>query len=972
MLGLTAGLGAILVGSILDAETQGRPAKKTIDFNRDVRPILAKSCWPCHGPDPEPLKKTGDMRLDSFAGATQDRGGYRAIEPGKPEKSEMIARISDEARRMPPAASGLKPLTKQEQDILRTWIAEGAEYRAHWAFVPPKPPAIPKTKNDKWIRNPIDAFVLEQLEDAKLAPEPEADRSTLLRRASLTLTGLPPSPSELDAFLADTKPGAYERAVDRLLNSPRYGENQARYWLDAVRYADTHGLHIDNERAVYPYRDWVVRAFNEDLPFDQFTTWQLAGDLLPSPTLDQKIATGYIRMNPTTNEGGVIEEEFLAKNTMDRVDTTSTIFLGVTLGCAKCHDHKYDPFTMKDYYGMYAFFNSTTDPVLDGNLKLHQPVMKAPTSDQAKRLEAMTKQIEALIAKKPIASARTWAATSAPQLPAASTWETAGPYSEKDFDSAFATAFEPERPDAKVEWKKIGLEVDKPLAFGGKMNTATYVRGVLHLDVARKVPARISSDDGVKVWLGGKLIHENKVLRGLQQSYDMVTLDLPAGDTQILIKVVNSGGGDGVFIGFGDERDRQLSRAFDLGRKATLTAAESRELTDLYYRLGPENADAKAFRAATAQRAKLDEEIPYTYIAEEMKKPRETRILKRGNYATPGDLIDRMVPASLGALPPNAPKNRLGLAKWLTDPKNPLVARVFVNRVWQQHFGRGLVESAEDFGSRGEWPTHPELLDYLAIRFVQDGWSLKRLHRLIVTSASFRQAGTASPDKRAKDPLNKLISRGPRFRLDAEVIRDTALYVSGLLVERPGGHGDKVYQPSGLWEAIAYPISDTAKYVQDHGDALHRRSLYLFWKRTSPPPTMLLFDAPMRESCVVRRSATNTPTQALATLNETGFVEAARAFAQRILKAPAKGDAGRLTTAFRLALGRKPGPEETKAMLDLLASERADFGKSRDSAVKLLSIGESKRDVSLDPVAHASWMTVCSVILNLDEAMTQH
>lgn len=965
---LSIGVLTCALGVALSSPAQAPKKKRTVDFNRDVRPILAKSCWTCHGPDPEPLKKTGNMRLDSFAGATEDRGGYKAIVPGNPDKSKMLSRIAaDEESRMPPVASGLKALSKEEQAILRTWIAEGAEYRTHWAFVPPKPVPLPAVRNKAWPRNPVDLFILQQLEEAKLQPEPQADPATLVRRVSLTLTGLPPTPAEIDAYLGDTEPGAYERLVDRFLSSPRYGEHQARYWLDAVRYADTHGLHIDNERAVYPYRDWVVRAFNEDLPFDQFATWQLAGDLLKNPTTEQKIATGYVRMNPTTNEGGVIEAEVLAMNTMDRVDTTSTVFLGVTMGCAKCHDHKYDPFTTKDYYSMYAFFNSTKDAPLDGNARIHEPVMKAPTSAQSAQLAKWSKQIADILDTTNLEDAKKWAETSAPELPQVGPWELAGPIEYKTFDEAY------DQEADQTVWKPVKIEIDKPIAFAGKANTSTYVRSTLTVKKGGKVEARVSSDDGIKLWLNGKLIHSNKVFRALRQSVDTVNLDLQTGSNALVAKVVNGGGEDGFFISIGDATTRMLSRAHELSQVASLKEAERIELKRLYRSLGPESAAAKSYRKLTAEHKALEDAIPVTYVAEELPVPRDAFVLKRGSYATPGEKVARAVPRALGALPANAPKNRLGLAKWITDPKNPLTSRVFVNRVWQQHFGRGLVASAEDFGSRGDWPTHPELLDYLAVRFMQEGWSLKQLHRLILTSAAWRQSATASQAKRAQDPDNRLYSRGPRFRLDAEVVRDTALYVSGLLIEHPGGKGDKPYQPAGLWEAIAYPISDTARYMQDHGDALYRRSLYLFWKRTSPPPTMLLFDAPMRDACVVRRSTTNTPTQALATLNETGFVEAARAFAERTLKANRSADSTqRLAYAFRVALGRKPTKEEQAVLLDLLKTEMATYKASPEAATKALAIGEKKRDSALNPAEHAAWMVVCNLILNLDETLTQH
>jgi hypothetical protein len=947
----------------------GGKQERRIDFNRDVRPILSRHCWPCHGNDKEALQLTGNLRLDTFEGATSDRYGRKAVFPGHPEKSMMLARISaEEGVRMPPKSSGIEPLTAEQRETLRLWIEQGAVYRGHWAFEPPKMPALPSVENAKWARNPIDRFILSRLEKEDLGPEKEADRTTLIRRVTLALTGLPPTPAEVQAFLSDRRPDAYERLIDRLLSNPRYGENQARYWLDAVRYADTHGLHIDNERAIFPYRDWVVRAYNADLPFDKFATWQLAGDLLPHPDLDQMIATGYVRMNPTTAEGGVIEAEVLANNTFDRVDTTATIFMGLTMGCAKCHDHKYDPLTIKDYYRMYAFFNSTQDPALDGNLRLHQPVMKAPTPDQQAGLAKLRKEMDTLVSQVDLEGARSWLASHVAAPPAVGSWEISGPYAAESFDRAYDQDFGPEQPgkSSPAGWKSVEIKdgVAKA-ALVNKDNAAAYIRTSITAAADSTFTLRLGSDDAIKVWLNGRSVHANKVLRALAPNQDSLELRLAAGKNDLLVKVVNAGGGDGLFFSISDERSKRLNAAKELLAKGERVS----EALSAYLELGPDSALATSYRKALAAYRKLDEEIPFTYIAKELPRPRPTYVLKRGSYATPGEQVDRNVPEVFGGWKPGRPRNRLGFAQWLFDPGNPLTARVYVNRVWQQHFGSGLVRSPEDFGSRGEWPSHPELLDYLAVRFVKEGWSLKRLHRLILTSAAYRQSSGASRAKRAKDPLNTLLSRGPRFRLDAEVLRDQALYLSGLLVERPGGRGDKPYQPPGLWEAIAYPISDTARYVQDQGEALYRRSIYLFWKRTSPPPAMLIFDAPMREACVVQRSRTNTPTQALVSLNETGFVEAARKFAERVLMTK-KGDAARLNYAFRLALARSPRAEESAILLDLKADRHVHYRSNVEAATKLLRSGESKWNEGLDPAELAAWTLVCNALLNLDETMT--
>jgi hypothetical protein len=685
---------------------------------------------------------------------------------------------------MPPKDAGVSALTKDQIATLRTWIAQGARYEEHWSFVPPTLPKFPLVSNPKWARNLIDTFILEKLDKAGLKPEPEADKDTLALRAAQTLTGLPPTPTELDDFRKDVKPAAYERYVDRLMAKPEYGEHQARYWLDAVRYGDTHGLQLDNERAIYPYRDWVINAFNNDLPFDQFAKWQLAGDLLPNPTTDQLVATGYVRMNLTTNEGGAIPEEFLARNTFDRVDTTSTAFLGLTVGCAKCHDHKYDPIKQDDYYGLYAYFDSTQDEPLDGNIALPPPVIQATTKQQERQLATIDKEMS--------------------------------------------------------------------------------------------------------------------VLKGDQDPFSVA----------------------------------------------------------LYRRLAK-------------KRNHIADQAPMTLIARELAAPRPTFILKRGQYDQKGAPVTRHIPPALGKMPQGLPNNRLGFAGWLTEPSNPLVARVFVNRLWQQHFGTGIVKTVEDFGNQGEWPQNQALLDYLAIKFVKNGWSVKKLNRLIVTSAAFRQSSRITPQKLSKDPENRLTSRGPRYRLDAEVIRDKALDVAGLLVEKIGGHGVKPYQPEGIWESSSDPASSTHVYVRDKGSDIYRRSLYLFWKRTSPPPVMVTLDAPLRDTCIVRRSSTDTPLQALTILNETAFLESSRMLALRVLGSSGT-DGQRLDRLFDLTLGRRPRPAELKLLQASLARYRQSYRNNRPAAEQLLHVGDAPQSNSIPASEQATWMIVCSTLVNTDEFITQH
>jgi hypothetical protein len=874
---------------------------------------------------------------------------------------------------MPPKDSGVPALTDAQKDILRRWIASGAKYETHWSLIPPKKPALPHVSNYAWVKNPIDRFVLSRLDKAGLKPEPEADRHTLAMRASITLTGLQPRPDLVERFVRDPRPDAYERFVDQLLESPAYGEHQARYWLDAVRYGDTHGLHLDNERVIYPYRDWVVRALNSDLPFDQFTVWQLAGDMLPNPTVDQLIATGYIRMNPTTNEGGAIEAEFQAKNTFDRVDTTSTVFMGLTVACSRCHDHKYDPIKQKEYYGLFAFFNSTADKPLDDNAQLPAPAMRAPDPDQDRQLKAYVKYLEEVQAKTPESEAIAWLKFARKPMPTPSKWEVSPAYAGANFDEAYDKVFDPETDKATtIEWKEIKYKMGDALpGVISKENASAYVRATVNMASAGEVPLTASSDDAIKIWVNGKLIHANKVLRGINQSYEQIVLKLNAGENTLLFKVTNGFGPDGFMARFGDALSDRINTMYTLWTSGDPKLRKSAELQDLYLEAGPESPAALEYRRAKKARDDFESTLPMTLIAQELATPREAYVLRRGEYSLPTDKVNRGLPAALGSWNPNQPLNRLGLANWLVDKKNPLTARVFVNRVWQNHFGIGIVKTAEDFGSQGEYPVNPALLDYLAVTFMENGWSMKKLHRLMVTSAAFRQKSSADKAKLTKDAENRLVSRGPRYRLDAEVIRDKALEASGLLVDKMGGKGFKPYQPDGIWEAIAFVESNTSRYAKDNSEDIYRRSLYLFWKRTSPHPVMLAFDAPMREACTVRRFRTNTPLQALVSLNEPAFLEAARNLAQRVLQEEVE-DSEILNRAFQYTLARQPTEKERALMTAALNRYRQKYAADVPGAIKLLSVGDSNRDKGVKPDELASWMMICSTLMNTDEFLTQH
>jgi hypothetical protein len=796
------GLGALVYGAFspVGSLSQPEPARKAslppLNFNRDVKPILSEHCFRCHGPDAGSV--AAGLRLDTFDLATKSRDGRRGIVPGKPAESLLWMRINHPVPevQMPPMNSGVARLSPAQKRIIHRWILGGAKYQEHWAFVPPKMPALPAVSNPKWARNDIDRFVLAALDRSKLKPEPEADKRTLIRRASLALTGLPPSPEEIRLFLSDSSPQAYEKAVDRLLASPRYGENQARYWLDAVRYGDTHGLHLDNERAIYPYRDWVVSAYNRDLPFNEFAVEQLAGDLLPNPTIDQLVATGYVRMNPTTAEGGAIEEEFLAKNTFDRVDTTSTVFLGLTVACARCHDHKYDPIRQKDYFQLYAFFNSTADNPLDGNELAPAPAIRAATPEQAAQLSSMRTRLEEIESAISLDSALDWLNHTWVAPLKLEALQKSPVYEAKSFEEAFATVQAPERGDP-VTWAALNNPLTQPVGIVGKENAAVYVRGVIRVPSARTVRIRFGSDDGAKVWLNGTQVFELKGPRGIPAQLDEFDLNLTGGLNAVLIKLVNGGGGDALVVKLATDGEERMDAMARLWKSGATAKRDPKALVRFFLAESDSAPNGAEWRDLSRRADEFEQSIPLTLIAKELSKPREARIMRRGEYNLKGALVQRALPASLGALPKEAPRNRLGFARWLSSDRNPLVARVYVNRIWQQHFGVGIVRTAEDFGAQGEWPTNPELLDYLAVRFKQDGWSTKALHRHIVTSATFRQRSSVDKLKLEKDPENRLNSRGPRFRLPAEVIRDRALLTGGLLVEKQGGRGFGPTNPTG-------------------------------------------------------------------------------------------------------------------------------------------------------------------------------
>jgi hypothetical protein len=939
-----------------------------LEYDRDVRPILSENCFPCHGQDAR--KRMAGLRLDI--------PGHTALTPGRSETSAVYQRISapDPARRMPPAFSNHR-LTGEQIATLKRWIDEGAVYTRHWSFIPPKRPALPNVTARQWVRQPIDAFILQRLETEGLRPSADAAPATWLRRVSLTLTGLPPTPEEIDRFSADARSHgerAYEAAVDRLLASPRYGERMAMDWLDVAHYADTHGFNNDSARSMWRWRDWVIDAFNSNLPYNRFLTEQLAGDLLPNPTLSQRIATGFLRNGVINSEGGIIEEEYRVEYVTDRVRTLGMAWLGLTLECAHCHDHKFDPITQKDHYRFFAFFNNIPELGEDGRVANAVPMIPAPTAEQQQRMRILESAIAALEPK---------AARAIPEQPTAAPQDASLHVSCCQAPDAETEAVPMSRraPFTFSLWVRPDGEASGPLL--STMNYATnpasteYGRGIefrlengeLEFRWADRFPAysiRVRSE-GAQV-RAGQWTHLTLVYAGVQSNDDLRTraawVRMFANGEEVGTRVLNDG------LSLPDSKSKPSPTKFRIGwdNAGSRFRGKFQELAVWPRALAPSEIEPLSGAAAGERLTELRAELfalrrnaPTVMVMEETM-PRETHVLLRGAYNAPGDKVEAAVPEDLlGAWPAGAPRNRLGLAQWLTSPEHPLTARVVVNRFWQQIFGQGLVRTSDNFGMQGEFPSHPELLDWLARDFIDSGWNVKALLKRILLSATFRQDSAATPELVAKDPENRLLARGPRFRLPAEVLRDQALAVSGLLKNRLGGPSVFPYQPDDLYKGVVvaadYPGT---KYVMSKGDDLHRRSMYTFWKRTLPHPVMTVFDAPDREFCIVRRSTTNTPLQALTLLNNPIFVEAARHLAERSIQEGGSTEEARIAYAFRLATGRPPDPAEAKLLADrlhhLLATYTAD-----PAAARALADGAPEL---------AAYTALANIILNLDEVLT--
>jgi len=990
-----------------------------VDFQRDIRPVLSDNCFACHGPDSQ--TRMAELRLDRKDDAFAPRKTGAAIVPGNPDASLLYQRITDPkpARRMPPLHSH-KTLTDEQKATLRRWIAQGASWREHWSFTAPTRPAMPSVKDKSWPRNPIDHFILAKLESNGLRPASQADRRTLIRRATLDLTGLPPSPGEVDAFLNDTSPDAYEKLLDRLFASPHYGEHRGRYWLDAARYGDTHGVHIDNYREMWPYRDWVIQAYNRNLPFDQFTIEQIAGDLLPNHTMDQQIASGFHRCNVTTNEGGVIVEEVEAIYAKDRVDTTGAVWLGLTIGCAACHDHKFDAILQKDFYSLAAFFRNTTQRAMDGNIPDTPPIIIVPREEDRPRLSQIRNEESAIREKLrdlrqstisfpdpplpsrpfPIDEMFVLTPERVPLSKGVTLDDQALHFADKaDLEIPGFTAIQADQPFTLAVrfWMPKG---DDTITVASQVNPRENGRGWTIEIGGRVALVRLTGDRNRTITIRAAHVEQiapgtwnhlvitydgSREQSGLSMYLNGVTIPTQgAGDVNVELRgelaprsPLKLGGG----LGGGAISDfRVYNRALNEDEAHLLFQwpklhAGDRDALRLYYTIHhlPAWGELAAKLPPLAEERRAIRKLGgVTHVMHEKADSMPSaNILYRGMYDQPRDKVDADVPSALPPMDASLPRNRLGLARWLVDPANPLTARVTVNRFWQEVFGTGLVKTAEDFGSQGFAPTHPELLDWLAVEFRESGWDMQKFYKSLLLSATYRQAAQATPEKLAKDPENKLLSRGPRFRLDGELVRDYALASSGLLVPTIGGPSVKPYQPDNIWEAVAMNSSNTRFYKRDDGDKLYRRSMYTFWKRSAPPASMEIFNAPSRENCSVRRERTNTPLQALVTMNDVQFIEAARYLAQRALQAyPREFD--RQLDFVTLHLVARPFGEKERSIASRAWRDYLSYYDSHpEEARKLLQTGEMKANPSLAPAEFAALTMVVNQIMNLDEVLNK-
>jgi Protein of unknown function (DUF1553)/Protein of unknown function (DUF1549)/Planctomycete cytochrome C/Concanavalin A-like lectin/glucanases superfamily len=1075
-------------------------SREHLDFNQDVQPILASNCFSCHGPDPEMRK--ADLRLDLEESAFRKRPGKPdAIVPGHPESSELVRRIEskDPHYLMPRSAQGdAKPMKPEEIAVLKQWVAGGAHYRPHWAFEKPSRPAMPQAQATSWAKTPIDLFILRRLTKEGLHPSPEADKRTLIRRVTLDFTGLLPTPEEVDNFVQDSSPQAYERLVDRLLASPAYGEQRARYWMDYARYADTYGLHYDNNRYIWAYRDYLIKSFNANKPFDQFAKEQIAGDLLPPSNLDQIIASGWVRSGVSSNEGGTIPEELRVNIARERTEAYGAAFLGLTVGCAVCHDHKYDPTTQKDFYQLSAFFNNINEEPFNGDKPNWAPVVRIPkpvnleaynriVAERApllRQLNSLRMEDRALVQHwvdsrlnpaQPVSSDKLQLRLRLDEGGGEVLRNSAPDANPKTFPIG---KFKPQWgettwlwPDfrmdtsTRIELGQFGdFEWSQPFSSGGwfmlrsapnftsstvsgallsKMDSTQHdrgwdmaaERGIISVELVDqapkeqpipekpkkgapkvKTPKVVTPKDTTPMW-AIKVATVKPLPTNGQWDHLFVTYDGSGRAAGVKIYVNGAPVATKIISDTLAHKTVRTSAPLQLGRKSpdaqpardtryqdlrlyarTLTPEEAKRLpfedyvsevtskptsqwdrdqwhavTEFYFANVDESAKAIAIRVQQmdAELDKLSQGGEVSLVAEEKPSVAYANILTRGIYTARKERVEADTPHFLPPLPPGRPHNRLALADWTVSPDNPLTARVTVNRMWNELFGAGLVETTEDFGIMGQRPSHPELLDWLAVEFRQSGWDMKHMYKLMVMSAAYRQSAKSTPDQLARDPKNLLLAHGPRFRMDAEMLRDIALQSSGLLVNKVGGPSVKPYQPGNVWESVGYPTSDTTKYKQDHGDALYRRSLYTYWKRMAMPPDMDAFDAPTRDTACTRRQRTDTPLQALVTMNDPQWVEASRALAERLIKQGGKQPAQRIQYLSELVLSHDPSPQMASVLQQSLNQMQQHYAADPAAAHDLIAVGEKPRDAAIPPPELAAWTMVVSEVLNLDETLNK-
>ena len=985
-------------------------------FDRDILPILSDKCFACHGPDP--AVRQAELRLDTKEGAFSAPSGYPIIVPGEPENSELAARIThaDIDQRMPPQISNRQP-TQDQIDTLIQWIAEGAEWEEHWVYNLPESVEPPTVENTAWARNPIDAFILGKLETEGLTPSPEADKRTLIRRLSFDLTGLLPTPAEVENFLRDETPNAYESLVNRFLSEPQYGERMAMYWLDLVRYADTSGYHSDENVSIWPYRDYAIQAFNDNMPFDQFTVENLAGDLLPNPTVAQKIASGYNRLNQTTAEGGAQAKEYLAIYAADRVRTTASVWLGATLGCAQCHDHKFDPYTARDFYSFAAFFADVEGPGVYAGRSKWEPIVMLPTPMQESALQDIDDELTKL--------QRVFKASSPGLEAEQAEWEKEvlsllGSTESSDF--AWIDDAQANGGSTEGTWEFVGKN-EAPVfsKLLSRRQTAAPEQTVQHSfrNANRKFTLAEGDQLFAYVWIDPESPPETVMLQWNDGTWDHRAFwgedkinfgeigsdtpahkpmgPLPAAGEWVRLEVDPTVVGlepgsvlnGTAFVQFGGTaywdiagvattrgsavkhtHTEQVIAAIQVD-SSVRTTSQREQIAAEYRRITPA-LDGIRNQIANLQKQKteLEAQIPYS-LTTVSAQPRTTRVLPRGNWMDDsGEIVEPMIPAFLGDLGiKNRRPTRLELAQWVVSKENPLTARAFVNRVWALYFGTGLSRVLDDLGAQGEPPVHPELLDWLAVEFMESGWNVKHIVKLIVTSGTYRQSSKPNEVLDEKDAYNRLLARQSRWRLDAEAVRDNALLLSGLLIPKIGGPSVRPYQPVGYYSNLNFP---KRVYVHDTGESQYRRGLYTHWQRTFLHPSMMAFDAPSRQECTAERATSNTPMQALTLLNDPSYVEAARTFATRIIQEGGKSVADRINWAYQWTLSRLPQPAELEIMTNFYEKHQAEYTDNLDAANTLVAMGEAPVTEDIAPDQLAAWTSVARVILNLHETITRY